>query len=137
MLKYLCKTYFGWDGAKDEAGREILQHVGTDVIRTKNPDYLVRFLRDFLLMFEDEWDYALVPDTRFSNEINEMRRVMEDTIHVRVFRPNFESPLSPEQQEHPSETALDNTEPDLYIHNDDDLEKLKNIVSVLVRAEAI
>ena len=66
-----------------------------------------------------------------------MQRVMEDTIHVRVVRPNFESTLSPEQQAHPSETALDNTEPDLYIHNDDDLEKLKNIVSVLVRAEAI
>ena len=137
LLKYLCKTYFGWNGEKDEAGREILQHVGTDVIRAQNPDYWVRFLREFLMMFEDEWDYVLIPDTRFPNEIEEMQRVIEDTIHVRVIRPNFESTLSPEQQQHISETALDDTIPDLYIHNDDDLEKLKNIVSVLVRAEAI
>lgn len=137
LLKYLCKTYFGWNGEKDEAGREILQYVGTDIIREQNPDYWVRFLREFLSMFEDEWDYVLIPDTRFPNEIDEMRRVMEDTIHVRVVRPNFESTLTPEQQQHISETALDDTIPDLYIHNDDDLEKLKNIVSVLVRAEAI
>ena len=137
LLKYLCKQYFGWNGEKDEAGMELLQQVGTNVIREQDPNYWVNFLRGFLLLFEDQWDYVLIPDTRFPNEITEMQRVMEDTIHVRVVRPNFESTLSPEQQAHPSETALDNTEPDLYIHNDDDLEKLKNIVSVLVRAEAI
>ena len=96
LLKYLCKTYFGWNGEKDEAGREILQHVGTDIIRAQKPDYWVDFMREFLMMFENEWDYVLIPDTRFPNEIEEMRRVMEDTIHVRVVRPGFESPLTPE-----------------------------------------
>ena len=52
-----------------------------------------------------------------------------DTIHLRVVRNNFESTLTDEQQQHPSETALDNVEPDYYIFNDGTLNELKeNII---------
>lgn len=30
LVKYVCKTFFGWDGKKDEKGRTLLQRVGTD-----------------------------------------------------------------------------------------------------------
>jgi len=48
LLKYMCKQYFGWDGQKDDAGRQILQYVGTDVIRSKRPDFWVDFIIDVL-----------------------------------------------------------------------------------------
>ena len=50
LLKYICKTFFDWDGNKDDKGRTLLQYVGTDVIRNKNhaPNYWVGFIVDLL-----------------------------------------------------------------------------------------
>ena len=67
LLKYICKTFFGWDGKKNQEGRTLLQYVGTDVIRQKNPDYWVNFIVSILNLFPNEWDYVLIPDTRFPN----------------------------------------------------------------------
>lgn len=106
LLKYICKTFFGWNGEKDEAGRTLLQRVGTDVIRKKDPDYWVRFIKSILSLFPEEWDYVIIPDTRFPNEIMFFDSVEPTT--VKVIRPNFKSSLTAEQQAHPSETALDN-----------------------------
>ena len=44
LLKYICKTFFNWNGKKDERGREILQYVGTDIIRKQDENYWVDFL---------------------------------------------------------------------------------------------
>ena len=54
LLKYICKQFFGWDGNKDEKGRTLLQHVGTDVIRKMQPNYWVDFVNNILYMFENE-----------------------------------------------------------------------------------
>ena len=128
LLKYICKQFFGWDGNKDEQGRHTLQYVGTDVIRKECPDYWVDFLIDMAHLFPSEWDYMLIPDCRFPNEIERLSEAGLDTVHVRVTRDKFESPLTPEQQSHPSETALDNIKQDYYIRNNGSLQNLKNAV---------
>lgn len=125
LLKYICTTFFGWNGEKDETGRTLLQYVGTDVVRKKNPDYWVDFVADILNYFEDQWDYVVIPDTRFPNEFNRLKERGLDAVHLRIVRPDFASPLTKEQQEHPSETALDDVKPDFYIVNDSDLKTLK------------
>ena len=68
LLKYICKSFFGWDGVKDAQGRSLLQYVGTDVIRAKIPDFWVSFIANLLKLFPDQWDYVLIPDCRFPNE---------------------------------------------------------------------
>lgn len=68
LLKYICRAFFGWDGKKDEKGRSLLQYVGTDKIRAVSPDYWADFVVSILDIFPDEWDYVLLPDTRFPNE---------------------------------------------------------------------
>ena len=117
LLKYMCRTFFGWNGEKDDAGRHVLQYVGTDIVRQKRPDFWVDFVTDVLELFPDDWDFVLVPDCRFPNEIEYLKKAGLNTIHLRVVRENFVSPLTPEQQAHPSETALDGIEPDYYISN--------------------
>ena len=124
LLKYLCKEYFGWNGLKDDKGRTLLQYVGTDVVRTKSPNYWVDFAKDFFKLFEDEWDYVLIPDCRFPNEVEVMKENF-DAIHLRILRTNFVSPLSIEQQNHPSETALDNYPCDELILNDAGVNELE------------
>lgn len=121
LLKYICRQYFGWDGNKDETGRCLLQRIGTDVVRTKYPDFWVNYMTGFLWLFEEEWDYVLIPDCRFPNEVDRMKHAFNDTTHIRVVRDGFVSPLTPEQQAHPSETALDGTQPDYVIHNPSNL----------------
>lgn len=125
LLKYICRNYFGWDGNKDEKGRQMLQYVGTDVIRKQNPTLWVDFVAMMLKYFHENWDYVIIPDCRFPNEVTTMVENGFDTIHLRVVRPSFKSPLTEEQQKHPSETALDDTVPDFYIENTGTLEELE------------
>ena len=132
LVKYICKTIFGWDGKKDESGRQLLQYVGTDVVRRKAPDFWVDFIVAVLTLFDGNWDYVLIPDTRFPNEIDKLKSKGFDVCHLRVVRPNFVSPLTPEQQAHPSETALDNIAPDFTVVNDGTLDDLNaRIVSYM------
>lgn len=132
LVKYVCKMYFGWNGEKDEYGRSLLQYVGTDVIRAQNENYWVQFVGNILTFFNREWDYVLIPDCRFPNEVNHMKELGFDITHIRVIRDGFISPLTEEQQKHPSETALDDTMPDTYIHNDGSLSDLREKVIQLV-----
>ncbi len=30
LVKYVAKTFFEWNGEKDEYGRSLLQHIGTE-----------------------------------------------------------------------------------------------------------
>lgn len=135
LLKYICRSFFNWNGEKDEAGRHILQYVGTDVIRKKCPSFWVDFIRSILNFFGDNWDYVLIPDTRFPNEIEEMKDSGFDVTHLRVVRPYFISPLTEEQQRHPSETALDHTVPDCWIENAGSLDDLREAVNDFVKEQ--
>ena len=133
LLKYICRNYFGWDGNKDENGRQMLQYVGTDVIRKQNPTLWVDFVAMILKYFHENWDYVIIPDCRFPNEVSTMIDNGFDTIHLRVVRDNFESPLTEEQQKHPSETALDDVEPDFYIKNNGTLDKLNKTITKWIK----
>lgn len=133
LLKYICRNYFGWDGNKDEAGRQMLQYVGTDVIRKQNPTLWVDFVAMILKYFHENWDYVIIPDCRFPNEVTTMIENGFDTIHLRVVRDNFESSLTVEQQQHPSETALDDVEPDFYIRNDGSLKQLSYTITKWIK----
>lgn len=130
LVKYVCKTFFDWNGEKDEAGRSLLQYVGTDKIRAKNNDYWVQFIADMLHFFYDEWDYVLIPDCRFPNEVEFLEGYF-DVTHIRVIRENFVSPLTEEQQNHPSETALDDYGQDILLVNREDLAQLQCAVEEL------
>ncbi len=106
LVKYICSQFFDWDGKKDKEGRTLLQYVGTDVVRTKEPDFWFNFIINVLEFFPEHWDYVIIPDCRFYNEMQWDRKIW-DVIKVKVERLNFQSPLTKEQQEHPSETGLD------------------------------
>lgn len=132
LVKYVCRTFFDWDGKKDARGRHLLQFVGTDMVREEKPNYWVDFIRDMLGVFEYAWDVVLIPDTRFPNEVDLMRECFETT-HIRVVRTNLISPLTTEQQNHPSEVALDDYFPDCYLYNTGTLEDLKETVNTWIK----
>jgi len=125
LLKYICRTLLGWDGVKDQRGRELLQVVGTDVVRKQDPDFWVRFMSDVLTLFHGQWDTVLIPDTRFPNEIEYLRQHGFDVIHLRIIRDGNTRNLTESQMHHASETALDVVAADYIILNDKGLQELK------------
>ena len=133
LLKYICRTWFGWNGEKDDFGRTLLQKVGTDVVRKKRPDFWVDFVLDMVTLFENEWDYIIIPDTRFPNELYKIKDSGYPVTHVRVVRKNFTSPLSVEQQSHISEVALDKETPDILLINEGTVGELTQAVRGLVK----
>jgi len=122
-LKFICKTYFGWDGHKDEKGRKLLQSVGTEVARSRRPDIWVEIILSFLAGFGDDFDFVLIPDCRFPNEI-ELVKENHSAISVVVTRPFHKSRLTEEEKNHRSETALDGYVFDYHIENNSDLNHL-------------
>lgn len=111
-LKDLAARYCGWNGEKDNYGRQLLQQLGTDIIRVKlnKPNFHVGRICEDIEICQDYVDYVIIDDTRFANEVFYPKAIFGDkVIAVRVERddPNFRSALSDEQLHHISETALD------------------------------
>jgi len=120
-LRHIATQYLGWDGKKDEAGRELLQKLGTEKVRSKWPDFWVLNVLDIIQIFEDDFDYILIDDVRFRNEIVTIEHYGGgyETISVRVERPGFDNGLTEEQKAHESETQLDDFKFTIYISAND------------------
>jgi hypothetical protein len=108
LLKFYAKQYFGWDGKKDFNGRSLLQILGTERVRYNEPNYWVDSVIGFTELFKNDFDYFLISDARFANELERWRDYKISIIKVLVERLNFDNGLSPEQKNHASEIALDN-----------------------------
>ena len=132
MVKEYAKLYYNWNGEKDEAGRTLLQQLGTDKVRAKYPTYWGRLVAQFISATEKDWDYVLIPDLRFLNEYKTVLHYNQNYCNaVRITRyddnlqPWINPALTEEQQNHPSETDLDEWSFDWYIENAGSLEELQ------------
>lgn len=131
LLKYMCKEYGGWNGEKDAVGRSLLQHYGTEVVRKDCPTYWVDFMADIIKWYGHIWDFFIIPDIRFKNEVETLSN--DNTIKIRVVRPGFDNGLSEAQKQHISETDLDDyTDWSYVIYNDSTLLDLNNAVSEML-----
>ena len=133
-VKEYAKKISDWDGSEETKPRELLQNLGTDVIRAKiDKDFFVKRLCEDIKVYSYYFDIITISDARFPNEIDFPKKLFDDVISIKVVRPNFETPLTLEQTKHASETALDNYENfDFVLYNDGSIsdldEKVKEIV---------
>jgi hypothetical protein len=137
LLKYICKQFFGWNGEKDEAGRSLLQQIGTEEIRFVFPDFWVDFLVNICLVFDGYWDYVIIPDCRFPNEIERFEDASFDTIPIKIERIEYTSELTEEQQKHSSETSLDKYGFKYYIRSKSGLDNLRDAVLGFLKTSRI
>ena len=123
LVKFYAHQYYDWNGVKDEQGRTLLQHLGTDTVRKQYPEYWSEAVAKFISAVDTDFDVALVPDARFPNEIEITKKYNPNNVTVRIERYNTDgSPwlnalLTEEQHNHPSETSLDNYAFDYTIIN--------------------
>lgn len=132
-LKSICRDWFGWDGKKDDYGRELLQRIGTNIVRNQDPYFWVESVGRTLLMFPNEWDYILIPDTRFLSEIFYWTSKNVPITVVRINRINFKNCLTEVQRNHSSETELDNYKFDYTIRAEEGLDKLELEIDNLIK----
>lgn len=108
LVKYAAKIFFKWDGSKNEEGRTLLQTLGTDLIRNKEQeDYWVNFLITMVKASSDMlYDYIIIPDCRFLNEINRWIDEGFTVYSIKRVRDNLKSKLTDSQKNHSSETSI-------------------------------
>lgn len=105
-VKYVATEYYGWNGEKDENGRDLLQFIGDGVRNKYGEGFWVDKLMSDISDFCKDLNYVLIDDCRYPNEITTPKSMFE-TYSVRINRENFESELTDEQKKHNSEVALD------------------------------
>ena len=83
-------------------------------------------------IINDDFDYLLVDDCRYPNEITAWYGKGYDVTTVRIERPNHGNALTYEQRKHISETSLDNYSFDLTLTADSLAELEEQIRAMLM-----
>lgn len=118
-LKDFCRINFNYKGIKDQRERGMLQTVGTDIGRKNYKDVWVDIVIALIKGVGCEYDYILIPDARFPNEIQKIESTFgKNKIKtIRVSRVGEKSDLTDKQKHHQSETALDEWKFDIVVYN--------------------
>jgi len=82
-IKHICRNWYNWNGRMDDIGRSLMQYVGTDIVRAQRPDFWVDFTMGLLSLMGDEWDYVIIPDCRWPNEMD-LGRYGFQARHLRI-----------------------------------------------------
>ncbi len=127
-IKYYAREMTGWNLTEEDKPRELLQKLGTDVIRMKlgKDDLFIKRMIDDIDVYSCFYDAIIVSDVRFKKEIEDIKIVHPELINIHIFRPNFDNGLTEEQKKHKTEIDLDD-----YTNFDEEiinttLDELKN-----------
>lgn len=131
-LKFLVKTLYGWDGNKDEKGRNLLQKLGQE-LRAYNPTIFIERLSEIIEFAKEDYDYIFVPDVRFPNELAFFKEAFDTTsFHVHRKYVLEEEPLTEEQKNNITETSMDEVIFDNhYVFEGTDLSEVSRAAKVL------
>ena len=97
----------GWNGEKDEYGRTLLQRLGREgrevSYKIWSNHLIYQIFRDIKLKQRNTRNPLkkvryIVPDVRFDDEVEAIKRDFESVKVVRVYRKGFESKLTKEQK---------------------------------------
>lgn len=136
FVKFIAKQYYNWNGEKDEGGRTLLQRIGTDQGRDQvDKNLWVDMVMATVKIAENDFDVAIIADTRFPNEFDRWSNSNYDILKIKMLRFAHENILTEEQKHHLSETSLDNynDETMILVQNEGNLEDLKQIAKQIVK----
>ena len=108
-IKYYAREMTGWNLTEEDKPRELLQQLGTNVIREKlgKDDLFIKRTIDDIDVYSCFYDCIIISDVRFKREILDIKAAFPDAISIRMFRPDFDNGLTAEQKLHPTEIDLD------------------------------
>ncbi len=129
-IKLYAKKITGWDGSDATKPRDLLQQLGTDVVREKiNKDFFINRICEDILVYKYYFDIIIITGARFPNELDIPKKRFDNLYITYVKRPKYVNGLTKTQKAHISEHALDNySNYDFLIVNEGDILELKNNV---------
>ena len=125
-LKEYARYYFGWDGREETKPRDLLQQLGTEVIREKlgKEDFFVNRTIEDIEVLSYFFDFLIITDIRLIIEIEKISKVTKP-LKLKIVRKDFDNGFSEEQKHHRTEVELDNYDNCDYIIENTTLDKLK------------
>lgn len=135
-LKGYCKDYFGWDGKEETKPRDLLQQLGTELIREKmnKPFFHINRLIEDIEVLSEFFDDFIVSDIRFPLEIEKIKEHFPKTIAISIERDiNPQDNLTEKQKLHATETALNGYDKYDRIIQNTTLEELQKKAEQLIR----
>lgn len=108
-IKYYAREISGWNLTEEDKPRELLQQLGTGVIRehlNKEDLFINRMIED-IEVFSCFYDVIIISDVRLKREIFGLKDAYNDVHSIHVVRPNFDNGLTEEQKMHRTEIDLD------------------------------
>ena len=135
-IKEYVKKITDWDGNDDTKPREMLQQVGTELIRNQIDSTLfIRRIIDDIKVYSYFFDVITISDARFDKELESLKQVFPEIYCIRVQRPGFEQVLG-KLENHDTEKGLVKVELyDKIICNDGSLEELGEKVKAMLEEE--
>ena len=108
-IKYYAREMTGWNLTEEDKPRELLQTLGTGIIREKlgKDDLFINRMVDDVEIFSCFYDAIIISDVRLKKEIDDLRVHFPDLVSINIFRPNFDNGLTEEQKNHKTEIDLD------------------------------
>ena len=133
-IKMYAKQIAHWDGDNETKPRQLLQDLGTELIRKQIDEYffIKRILQD-IDIYSRYFDVITISDGRLPEEFASIKVAYPETVTVHVTRPNYNSRLSKKQKEHVTESLVDDIEYDYDIVNDGTLDDLQKKAIELVQ----
>lgn len=132
-LKMYAKNISGWDGSEDTKPRELLQQLGVELIKNNiNENMLINRIIEDIKVYSYFYDYIVITDARFPNEIESIKKEFDNVISVRINRNIYN--LDKKYQNHSTETGMDEyNNYDYVIDNNNDLKALEIKVMEVVK----
>ena len=136
-LKDYAKRISNWDGSDETKPRELLQQLGTDLIRNNIDEhfFINRVIEDIEVL-SYFFDIITISDVRMPYEIDLPKEHFDNVLAIHVNRPNFDNGLTEAQKQHRTETALDDYQNyDILLENDGTIDDLKKKIEHLLEED--
>ena len=129
-IKMYAKQIAKWDGDNETKPRQLLQDLGTELIRKQidNFFFIKRILQD-IEVYSHYFDVITISDGRMPEEMDSIKKAYPEAINIHVTRPGYVSHLTKGQKAHLTEILVDEYDKyDYEIVNNGSLEDLEKQV---------
>ncbi len=133
-IKNYAMKISNWNREDSTKPRELLQTIGTDIVREKiNKDFFINRICEDIMVYKYFFDIIIITGARFPNELDIPKEKFENVTIIKMVRPNFKNGLTEKQNSHITENALDNyNNYDYLIENSGNLKDLeKKVLKIL------
>jgi hypothetical protein len=136
-IKMYAQIITNWQGVEETKPRSFLQDLGNMVRNNIDENFFINRIIEDIKVLSNFCDIITISDARLPKELDMIANVYKNSYKINIIRPNFKNELTTEENQHITETALDNYKHFDYIFINDgtinDLkEKVENVIKDII-----